>query len=415
MSGISANPLSLHWRRGDNLTRFLPVPLIFLLMLSVSIPILAQDVPTSAPIAVDVPVSDSITHVAPFDVWEFSAISGQQYRADMQASEGLAPLLGLRAPSGDIIAASNQFDDGTTQDAQPNDLVTIFFEIPAGGEYALVATRVGTDSGVTQGSYTLTMTLIAVAPVPEDEYVDVTFRCSAVNATTAVAFEFSDQAAPESGYWITVYGFGGFDPVIRLGGDDGSSGADCSQGAPPDELLAFEFNLGDQGSFTFGAEDVTGVAALNVPTAQSGPIRITVGSRDGAPGRYALHISGLAVESTGSADLVTVRGGPFAKDEPVTVWMLRDGFSRLDPIFYVPDGMKNCADLGLRSCAEGLTGASLRVLSDGEPLVSPDRLDAVALLENSDSELFELTAASQNPRTTGAYTVWLFGLLPSVP
>ena len=105
----------------------------------------AQDSPTSAPIAIDVPVLDRIPDAAPFDIWAFSAVAGEQYRADMQAAGGLAPLLGLRASSGDIIVASNQFNDGTTQDAEPDDLVTIFFEIPSDGEYALIATRVGTD------------------------------------------------------------------------------------------------------------------------------------------------------------------------------------------------------------------------------------------------------------------------------
>jgi hypothetical protein len=55
------------------------------------------------------------------------------------------------------------------------------------------------------------------------------------------------------------------------------------------------------------------------------------------------------------------------------------------------------------------------MLSDGAQQVSPDRLDAVALLEPGDSDPFELAAASQNPRTTGAYTLWLFGVLPTVP
>lgn len=389
-----------------------PLFLMFLL-LCISIPIGAQDGPTSAPISVDVPVSNTITDAAPFDVWEFSALPGEQYRAEMQAANGLAPLLGLRASSGDIIVASNQFDDGTVQDAAPDELVTIFFEIPAGGDYALVATRVGTDSGTTQGSYTLTLSLIVAASAPEDEYVDVTFRCGAAHATTAVALQLGDRSAPETGFRITVYGFDGFDPVIRLG-DDGSRGAPCEQAAPPDELLAFEFDLGDQGSYTFEETNITGVAVLNVPIERTGPVRITVGSRDGASGRYALHISGLAIEVAGDIDVVAVRSGPFAKDKPVTAWMLRDGLSRLDPIFVVPDGTKNCADLGLRSCADGLNGANIRMFSDGAKQVSPDRLDAVALLEFDGSEPFELAAASQNPRTVGLYTLWLFGALPSV-
>jgi hypothetical protein len=375
----------------------------------------AQDVPTSAPIAVDVPVSNSITDGAPFDIWEFSALAGEQYRADMQAADGLAPLLGLRVPSGDIIVASNQFDDGTTQDAEPDDLVTIFFEIPSAGDYALVATRVGTDGGNTEGSYTLTMSLIAAAPEPDDTYVDVTFRCGTANATTAITVQLRNQSMLENGYQIAVYGFDGFDAVIRLGGDDGSSGAPCETSEALEEQTAFEFGLGDFGDFTFSTVDVTSVARLNVPPEQSGTIRITVGSRDGAAGQFALYISGLGLESAGDVASLTVRSGPFAKDEPVTLWMLRDGFSRLDPMLAVPEGVTNCVDLGLRSCSSGLTGAGIRVLSDGVVQLSSDRLDAIAFLETVGAQPVEVVVASQNPRSTGVYMLWLFGALPAAP
>jgi hypothetical protein len=389
--------------------------IVFLLGLFVLLPSHAQDVPTSAPIAVDVPISDTITDAAPFDIWEFPALAGEQYRADMQAADGLAPLLGLRAPSGDIIVASNQFDDGTTQDAEPDDLVTIFFEVPAAGDYALVATRVGTDGGTTEGNYTLTMSLIAAAPEPDDAYVDVTFRCGTANATTAITVQLRNQAMLENGYQITVYGFDGFDPVIRLGGDDGRSGTPCEESEGPDEQTAFEFELGDFGDFTFAAVDVTGVARLNVLPEQSETIRITVGSRDGASGHFALQFSNLTVESAGEVASLTVRSGPFAKDESVTLWMLRDRLSRLDPMLAVPDGVTNCADLGLRSCSNGLTGAGIRVLSDGVVQLASDRLDAVAYLETTGIQPVEVTVASQNPRSTGAYALWLFGFLPSTP
>jgi hypothetical protein len=409
----SVLPLLQHWRGGLWVRYSYPALLVYLLLLSISLPTQAQNTPTSAPIAVDVPVSDTITDAAPFDVWEFSALPGEQYRADMQAADGLAPLLGLRAPSGDIIVASNQFDNGTTQDAEPDDLITIFFEIPAVGDYALVATRVGTDNGTTQGSYTLTMTMIAAAPEPDDAYVDVAFRCSTTKVTTAVVIQFHEQSVPEGGYRITVYGFDGFDPVIRLGGDDGSTGAPCELARLLEEQFAFEFGIGERGDFTFAAADITGVARLDVPIEQSEQVRITVGSRDGASGRFALHIDGFTIEAAGDSDALTLRSGPFARDEAVTMWMLRDGLSRLDPILAAPEGIANCADLGLRSCSDGLTGASVRVFSEGAVQLSSDRLDAVVHFETTGLEPIELIAASQNPRTTGAYMLWLFGMLPS--
>ena len=284
--------------REENLS-FVPALVTFLLTLFIVTPAYGQASPTSAPISVDVPVSDTITDAAPFDIWEFSAVSGEQYRAEMQAAGGLAPLLGVRAPSGDIIVASNQFDDGSIQDAGPDELVTIFFEIPSTGDYALVATRVGTDSGITQGSYTLTMSQLVAAPEPDDTYVDVNFRCGSTSATTAVVFQFREQSGPENGYQITVYGFEGFDPVIRLGGDDGTAGAPCELSAPSEEELAFEFGLGNDVDFTYGTSDMTRVTSLTAPAPEAGPVRITVGSRDGTPGRFALRISGLAIDTAG--------------------------------------------------------------------------------------------------------------------
>ena len=159
------------------------------------------------------------------------------------------------------------------------------------------------------------MSLIAEAPETADNYVDVTFRCGTARATTAVTLQLRSQSVPENGYQIAVYGFMGFDPVIRLGGDDGSSGAPCEASAPVGEHIAFEFGLGESGDFTFTHGDVTGVARLDVPPAQAESVRITVGSRDGASGYFALHISGLAIESANDADSLIVRSGPFAKDE----------------------------------------------------------------------------------------------------
>lgn len=390
--------------------------LLFLLLILWVLPAASQspDAPTSAPINIDVPVFDTITATSPFDIWEFSPIAGEQYRADMQAADGLAPLLGLRDGSGDIVVASNQFDDGTIEDARPDDLVTIFFEIPSEGAYALVATRVGTDNGTTVGSYTLTLSLIMSAPEPDDTYVDVTFRCGTVDATTASVVLFGDQNEASLEYVITAYGFDGFEPVIRLGGDDGSLGAPCELPVPLDGETALEFRLGDSEDVIFGSGESISVAVYTLSVEEPGPIRVTIGSRSGTQGRYALHIVGLAIESAGDSDFVTVRSGPFARTEPQTIWMLRDGLSRLDPLLTVPDQVISCPDLGLRTCSSALNGSGIRILVDGTLSVATDRLDSVARLDTGTTDPVELAAASQNGRTTGAYSIWLIGMLPAV-
>lgn len=367
--------------------------------------------PTQSTMNEGVPVVDTITDHAPFDIFEFSAVAGDQFRAEMVASNGLAPLVGLRDPSGTVVSRSDMFDDGTTRDALVNSTATLFFEIPADGLYALVATRVGTSEGITSGDYTLTMTRIGSAPIPDDTYVDVVFRCETQDVTTALVVDFGDASEQANEYVVTVYGFDGFDPVIRLGGDDGAGAAPCalSEAVLNAPRLEVDFGAGD--SEVFEGVPITGVAFYTVSEADTN-VRITVGSRSGVSGRFALLIDGLAIESAGDTDVVTIRSGPRAKSEPVAVWMLRHGLSRLDPLLIVPDGVESCADVGLRTCTGILAGASMTYIANTETVSSTDRLDAAAHLDIDSSDPVLIAAASQNGRTTGEYSIWFFGALP---
>lgn len=370
------------------------------------------DAPTQSTISFGSTVSDTITNRAIFDIWEFDAIAGEQYRADMAASDGLAPLLGLRDPAGNVDTASNMLDDGSVLDAEPDTSATLFFEITRDGLFALIATRVGRDEGTTTGSYTLTLTRLSVPQAPDNTYVDVVFRCNSDEVTTALIVEFGDQSETGAGYTITAFGLDGFDPVVRLGGDDGSSGALCERSVPAPEDPEISVSLGSDEPLTFYGVSITGAAVYSLAESDT-EVRVTVGSKDGRPGRYALRIEGLSIESLGDSDMIVVRAGPFAKAEPIWLWMLRSGLSRLDPDIDVPDEIAFCADVALRTCEPSLIGSGITVRSNQGSVTRTDRLDAVAALNTGTSDPIELTVSSQNGRSTGAYTLWVFGTLPA--
>lgn len=391
------------------ITRFLATALLPLLF---SVASAQADAPTQAPISFGTTVYDTITDPAAFDIWEFAAVTGEQYRADMHASDGLAPLLGLRDPAGDVETASNILEDGSTLDAEPDSTATLFFEITRDGLFALIATRVGRNEGTTTGSYSLTLTLLSGPPTPDNTYVDVVFRCDSQDVTTAFVIEFGDQSELGGGYTITAYGLDGFDPVIRLGGDDGSSDAPCNLGTPPadDPLLVIDTGAGEPESLT--GVSISGAAVYTLAQADT-RVRITVGSRDGRPGRYVLRIQGLAVESAGDVDAVSVRIGPRATAESVMLWMLRDGLSRLDPNISGPESIGVCADVALRSCPLEFFGAAISYRSNLGAESATDRLDSVAYINPGSTDPVELSLASQNGRATGAYVLWAVGALPS--
>ena len=370
------------------------------------------DAPTQNTISLGATVTDTITGRAFFDIWEFDAATGEQYRADMVASDGLAPLLGLRDPAGNVETASNMLDDGSTLDAEPDATATLFFEITRDGLFALIATRVGRDEGTTTGSYTLTLTRLSVPQAPDNTYVDVVFRCKSEDVTTALVVVFGDQSETGAGYTIEAFGFDGFDPVIRLGGDDGTGGALCQMSAPATDDPAINVNLGAAEPLTFSGVSITGASVYSL-TESDTEVRLTVGSKDGRPGRYALRIEGLSIESLGDADLIVVRSGPLAKTEALWLWMLRSGLSRLDPYIVAPDDIAVCADVALRTCGASLLGSGITIRTNQGGATGSDRLDAVTVLNTGASDPIELVVSSQNGRSTGAYTIWVFGTLPA--
>jgi len=76
----------------------------------------AQDAPpvptpnddlTIAPIAFDQIVADTITEMAIYDWWQISLQADDVIVVDMQAFEGLSPLIGILAPDNELVARSD--------------------------------------------------------------------------------------------------------------------------------------------------------------------------------------------------------------------------------------------------------------------------------------------------------------------
>lgn len=352
-------------------------------------------------------VTGVISAGALFDVWQFEGRAGEEYRVEMTGADGLAPLVGLRNSTGDIVVASNILADGSIADSEPNGSALLLFEIPADGSYALITTRAGASTGATTGSYTLRFDLVRQPEPTPDTQADVTFRCGGDVLPAAVALVVGDQSEKGDGLTVSVFGLDGFVPVVRLDQGDGQAPcADESASLTPDEW--FIASLPNDTEITIDDSNNEASALLrhefdDTPV----PVTLTIGARDALSGALVVVVEGLAIEREGDTDAVRIQPGPRARSSTVTVWMLKDGFSRLDPLIALADGLA-CADVGLRTCDTALRGASVSLHNGAETVWQTDRLDSVGRLTLDELAGVEAVLSSGNPRTTGGYTLVIY-------
>ncbi|MBK9122536.1 MAG: hypothetical protein IPM16_05355 [Chloroflexi bacterium] len=357
-------------------------------------------------------VTGVISAGALFDVWEFEGRAGEEYRVEMTGSDGLAPLVGLRSTSGDIVVASNVLADGSTAESEPNGSALLLFEIPSDGSYALIATRAGASTGRTTGSYILRFDLMRQPEPTPDTQADVTFRCGDDVLPAALALIVGDQGEQGDGLTVTVFGLDGFVPVVRLDRGDGQSPCvDESAALTSDEW--FVASLPDGTEVTFDDSNNEASVLLRHEHGDTPvPVTITIGGRGTLSGALVVVVEGLTIEREGDVDAVVVQPGPRARGSDMILWMLRAGFSRLDPLIEVAEGAA-CADVGLRTCDESLRGVSVARRNGAETVWQTDRLDSVGRLTLSELAGVETRLSSGNPRTTGGYTLVLYVSLPA--
>ncbi|MCC6804488.1 MAG: hypothetical protein IT319_16510, partial [Anaerolineae bacterium] len=174
----------------------------------------AQDSVTSRPIAYGQDVNGDISDGAFFDHWQLSAHASDRIYVRMGGSGGLAPLIGILSEGGTLLARS--------ANGLVNSVVDLNFDVPADGTYIIVATRVDNEFGTTTGTYTLRVDWLNPPPTRDPRYQDVTFLCGSAEATALATIHFAHEDADNGAYSLRVYGFDGFQPVIRVqsGGDD---------------------------------------------------------------------------------------------------------------------------------------------------------------------------------------------------
>jgi hypothetical protein len=371
------------------------------------------DLPVVLDIRYDQTVEETITAAAFYDWWVLDAEEGDILVIDMQARNGLEPLIGLLDSSGTLVARS---DDGL-----PDSAVTLEYTAPSTGKYTIVATRVGNQSGLSTGAYTLRLRRANPAPLPaEDPYQDVTFRCENGEATTAATLQFADDPVPGLRYRLTVYGSDGFRPVIRVSfvrPDTGEPYELCNTDAL--RTVGDSFTLPGQETQTITEATLDRASQLGLTGADGmGTITLTIGSLNDQPGPWVALIEGFRIDPKDDVDTLDVRIGPLAAlTSTLSVYMVTNPDSRLDPLLSWSDGGLACDDAGRGDCANvpAFSGASF-LLNEGDGLnLKPDRSDAGLVLAPGSPDPMTLEMSSRSGDTYGGYTLILIGQLPPRP
>lgn len=357
--------------------------------------------PTQSFIGIGETVEDTILNAAVFDLWEFSALTGDVLRIEMVGSDGLAPLIGIRSAAGNILARSDLSEDGTVTDAPVNGVAVLEYTIPEEETYVIIATRAGLANGTTEGSYTLTLSFAdeREAPARENLLQPVTFRCGETLATTAATIAFDEPRDSMVTVSISVYGLDGFDPVIQQGRDGQT---ECLEPTP----LEAAITLPDGTQYT---QDE--VLSVTYTLDASQPVYLTLGTRGELTGRYLVLIDGFLVDAQDDQDALFLRLGPRAIETELHIYMLNSPRARLDPVIELvrqEEGtVFRCDDAGRFDCdhIDAATGYHIEM---GEEGVRGGRLDAGAVIATGDDTPTAAALSSAN-NATGPYFILLVG------
>lgn len=383
-------------------------------------PNIAQDIPTpdgdvitEGRIDYGQTVTDTITDGAIFDLWTFEGMEGDEVVVVMRGVDGLAPLLGLLGPDSSVILRSDVDPNGNSIDVSPNGTAELRFALPITGEFTLNASRIGTAQGTTSGSYSLTLERIDQEPDRVNPFQDVVFVCDGDEVTTATTI-YLNESNPAPNPEVTVIGFNGFEPVLRLrevNGDDIACVTTRQPFGDGDEL-----GIPGLSAFADGMQ----VASMIPVTGDFFEIEVIVGSRNGAPGDYIVLIDGQQILPRRDGDGLSVRLGPLATDQTMQVYMLAEANTRIDPIIEVfssfddDNPIVTCDDAGWRECADVARASEIDVTVSGRVLRG-DLLDAGVYLTHNTVDERILQITDRSGRTTGRYTLLLIGQLPAEP
>lgn len=409
------------------MTRLIIRTAVIVLALALALPVYAQtdeDRVTEGSIGYDQSVEDTITERSFYDLWEFTAAQGDVAVITMIAADGLAPLLGLLDSNRDLIANSGVSPDGEPVTAQPDGIAELEFLIPADGQYFIVATRVGNDLGTTTGSYMLRLRRANTTGERFNPYQAVQFRCRDALVTTAATLQFGGTGIDT--LRISVYGLDDFQPVIQVGGDFEGESTVCAGGLPA--MAGDMLVLPDGETFTVPeADDAIPQAAQIIfqQTRLVSDLVVTIGSVNGAAGRYVAVIEGFMLSADIPRKYIDARIGPLAAESDLLVYMLAGGGSRIDPFItlVVEEDLdaetgdlqvepQSCDDAGRRGCEDVLSAQEIVIALNDGTRIGGGRLDA-GLLLSPDSTAHMLLEFRSRSSANGPFTVLLLGELPA--
>jgi hypothetical protein len=388
------------------------------------LPLSAQtDYPLELPIELDKVVSDSITSEAIYDWWTIALNTGDTITITMQAYDGLIPLVGVLDSNRTILGRSD-----TEAPAEQDGTIQYDFRADTAGTYIIVATRDGNANGTSLGTYSLVVSLKSEITPRENSLPEVEFRCGERIFTNALEVVFEENVVvPTSSqegeqiefYAVTVYGYDNFMPVIRAESTIRQDPLDCTSSGVGVENSVF--TLPNLGTTTVTTDRVVHSSRLLLrntsPTDRLGTLRFTVGSLDGNLGKFVVVVQGLAINPRDNIDNVSIRLAPRAKANPLSVYMLGNGETRLDPYISVYNKdfqeLTTCDDAGGRTCPDVPSVVDMRVMiADGEGYTFVgDRFDAGVVLNPQSTDPMLLQLQSRNGETSGAYTLIFIGEL----
>lgn len=362
---------------------------------------------------------DTITDNAFFDWWRINAAAGDEMLVEMQAADGLVPLIGLLSPDQDLVARSD-----LDEVAQPDGFATLRYRFEQEGLYTIVATRDGLDAGISTGTYRLSITRLG-DPARFEQYAEVEFRCGAQLITTALAFTLNQPpnlSAPEGQpvefYRVTVFGFEGFRPIIRAQSAIQAEPLDCTSDARA--LPGSQVILPGMAPVTVTEADEEHLAQLTLLNSSRqdfyGSLRITIGSLEGAAGLYLVVVEGLRLANRGDEGELRLNLGPLARETTLSLYMV--GMQRLDPALQAlnPEGdvIVECDDAGSRGCPDvpAFTGAGAILYPDDPVTLIGDRFDAGLILQPGSADELYLRLMSRERRTSGDFVLFFIGELP---
>ncbi len=381
--------------------------LILTCLLLLALPLNAQDdLPLSEPISYDDAVTDTLTARAFWDWWILQAEAGDEIIIEMQAQEQLEPLLGILSPDGNLLTRS--------EDGLPGGLIALEYTFETAGEYTIVATRAGNETGTSTGPYAMRVRRLNAVSIRENPYQEVVFRCQENEAVNVASVEFFEDPQQAAYYVISVWGFGDFQPVIRATFES-INFTDCARDSQA--MGGNLYHLPGEEPITLTENFADHAAQLYIPAAgEVGMVSLTIGSVDGSPGRYIAVIDRFTI---GEEDFDTIRvgPGPRAAAAPLTVYMVADSQSRLDPSIALHDEQSPlmfCDDAGRRcETIESPEGLAIRI-DELDIDIAADRFDAAVLIPPGTPEIYGLELSSFNSRTSGHYSLVLVGELPAL-